>query len=78
MRINIYEAKTRLSSLVELAATGKEVVIAKAGRPVARLVPFASAAGSRSGVRLGGLTRKRLKLSRDFHAPTTTEDLLGT
>ena len=35
---NIYEAKTHLSSLIEKAATGEEVVIARAGKPVARLI----------------------------------------
>lgn len=37
--VNIYEAKTQLSSLVERAANGEEIVIAKAGKPKARLVP---------------------------------------
>lgn len=39
--INIHEAKTHLSRLVEQAAAGEEIVIAKAGRPVARLMPLA-------------------------------------
>lgn len=39
--INLYEAKTHLSELVERAAAGEEIVIAKAGRPLARLVPLA-------------------------------------
>jgi prevent-host-death family protein len=39
--INIYDAKTQLSALVERAAAGEEIVIAKAGKPVARLVPLA-------------------------------------
>ena len=38
--VNMHEAKTHLSRLVERAAKGEEVVIAKAGRPVARLVPY--------------------------------------
>jgi len=42
--VNIHEAKTHLSRLVEQAAAGVEIVIAKAGRPVARLVPFTYAA----------------------------------
>ena len=37
---NLYEAKTHLSRLVERAAAGEEIVIAKAGRPLARLVPL--------------------------------------
>lgn len=38
--VNLCEAKTRLSSLVEQAAAGHEVVIAKAGRPLVRMVPY--------------------------------------
>ncbi|HKY24694.1 MAG TPA: type II toxin-antitoxin system Phd/YefM family antitoxin [Gaiella sp.] len=38
--VNMHEAKTQLSKLVERAAQGEDVVIAKAGRPVARLVPY--------------------------------------
>ena len=37
-QVNLYEAKTQLSSLVERAAKGEEIVIAKAGKPMARLV----------------------------------------
>ncbi|HEV7672411.1 MAG TPA: type II toxin-antitoxin system prevent-host-death family antitoxin [Thermoanaerobaculia bacterium] len=37
---NLYEAKTGLSSLVDRAAEGEEIVIAKAGKPLAKLVPF--------------------------------------
>jgi prevent-host-death family protein len=38
--LNIYEAKTHLSALVEQAAQGEEIVIAKAGKPMAKLVPL--------------------------------------
>ncbi len=37
--VNLYQAKTHLSQLVERAAAGEEIIIAKAGRPVARLMP---------------------------------------
>ena len=40
-QVNLYEAKTQLSSLVERAAKGEEIVIAKAGKPMARLIPIA-------------------------------------
>ena len=40
-RVNLYEAKTTLSRLVEAAAAGEEVIICKAGKPKARLVPLA-------------------------------------
>jgi prevent-host-death family protein len=39
LQVNLYEAKTQLSSLVERAAKGEAIVIAKAGKPIARLVP---------------------------------------
>ena len=38
--VNLYEAKTNLSKLVERAAAGEEIIIAKAGHPLARLVPI--------------------------------------
>jgi prevent-host-death family protein len=40
VQVNIYEAKTRLSQLVDQAAAGEEVIIARNGRPVAQLVPL--------------------------------------
>lgn len=45
MRLNILEAKNRLSELVRAARAGKEVVIAKNGKPMVRLVPIAASAG---------------------------------
>ena len=50
--INIHEAKTHLSRLVERVQAGEEIIIAKAGRPPARLVPIE---GTRMPVRIGGL-----------------------
>ena len=50
--INIHEAKTHLSRLVERVQAGEEIVIAKAGRPAARLVPIEGAA---KPVKIGGL-----------------------
>jgi len=41
MEVNIHEAKTHLSRLLERVAMGEEVIIAKAGKPVAKLVPVA-------------------------------------
>ncbi len=77
MLVNIYEAKSTLSALLDKAQAGEEVVIARAGTPIARLIPIGPAAGTRSGVRFGGLKAKALKLSRDFHAPLADDDLLG-
>jgi prevent-host-death family protein len=50
-QVNLYEAKTRLSELVEEAASGAEIVIAKNGKPKARLVPVGVPA---TGKRVGG------------------------
>ncbi len=50
--INIHEAKTHLSRLIERVEAGEEFVIARAGRPAARLVPLEAASGS---VKTGGL-----------------------
>ena len=75
MLVNIYDAKTNLSALLDRAVAGEEIVIARAGKPLARLMPV-TAAASKSGVRLGGLKRARLNLAADFHDPLTDDDLL--
>ena len=77
MLVNIYQAKSQLSALLEMAQAGEEVVIARAGKPVARLTPIVPTADSRSGVRFGGIKPARLKLSDDFHAPLTDDELLN-
>jgi prevent-host-death family protein len=77
MVVNIYEAKTKLSALLERAQAGEEVVIARAGKPIARLAPIAPAPATRSGVRFGALKGAKLKIAADFHAPMRDEDLLG-
>lgn len=64
-KVNIHAAKTRLSQLVEEAAGGREIVIARAGRPVARLVPLAKAGRPRKL----GLLAGKLKVPADFDAP---------
>jgi len=51
--VNIHEAKTHLSRLVDRAAQGEEFVIAKAGKPLVKVVPLDAA--TRQGVRLGFL-----------------------
>lgn len=76
MQVNIHEAKARLSSLLEMAVAGEDVVIARAGKPVARLTPL-HPARTKSGVRIGGLKGARIGISPDFHAPLTDEDLIG-
>lgn len=69
--VNIHEAKTHLSRLLARVSKGEEIVIAKAGRPVARLVPLANAIVRRAPGSAAGLVR----ISDDFDAPLP-EDLL--
>jgi prevent-host-death family protein len=63
--VNLYEAKTHLSDLVERAARGEEIVIAKAGQPRARLVPI----GRRRSPRKPGAWKGRVRIAADFDAP---------
>lgn len=60
--INIHEAKTHLSRLVDRAAAGEEIVIARAGVPVARLVPLTPPATPRRP----GAWRGRVRIAADF------------
>ncbi|GAB4262328.1 MAG: hypothetical protein Kow00122_18820 [Thermoleophilia bacterium] len=71
--VNIYEAKTQLSRLVARAAAGEEIVIARSGKPVARLCPLAPAGCT---IRFGVLGR-RIQLADDFDAPLPAEVLAG-
>lgn len=63
--VNLYDAKTHLSQLVERAAAGEEIIIAKAGRPMARLVPLAR----RTAPRILGTLRDQVRIGDDFDAP---------
>ena len=63
--INIHQAKTQLSRLIERVNAGEEIVIAKAGRPVARLVPVGASAVPRTP----GLMKGRIRVGKDFDAP---------
>ena len=60
--VNIHDAKTHFSRLVERAEAGEEIVIARAGRPVARLTPLRS----RTQPREPGLWRGRVRIAPDF------------
>ena len=64
MQLNLYDAKTRLSELVEAASHGETVVIAKAGRPLAKLGPVET---SRRPLRLG-LMKGAIRIGKDFDA----------
>jgi prevent-host-death family protein len=71
--VNIHQAKTHLSRLVERAEAGEEIVIARSGRPVARLVPYARPEQRRNFGRMHGLIR----ISDDFDAPLPNDLLAG-
>jgi len=67
--VNIYEAKTRFSKLLKRVQLGEEIVIAKAGKPIARLSPFATPAL----VRRAGSAKGMITISADFDAPLPQE-----
>ena len=64
IQVNVHEAKTHLSRLLMRVAAGEEVLIAKAGKPVARLVPWRE--GTKN--RVAGLDRGVFRVPEDFDA----------
>jgi prevent-host-death family protein len=71
--VDLYDAKTHLSELVDRAAEGEEIIIAKAGTPKARLVPLNKPAKPRQP----GAWRGRVRVARDFDAPLPDTVLEG-
>lgn len=69
--VNVHEAKTHLSKLLARVSGGEEVIIAKAGKPVARLVPIES----RPPRRLAGSAAGKVIIAPDFHAPLPEDEL---
>jgi prevent-host-death family protein len=67
--VNLHAAKTHLSRLVDEAAAGEEIVIAKAGKPMVRLVPVAPKR-RRTGF---GADKGQIWISDDFDAPLPDE-----
>lgn len=72
MRINIHAAKTQLSQLVDRAAAGEEIIIARNGRPVARLGPLRASAEPRKL----GILKGQIEIRDDFDGPLSP-DLLA-
>ena len=66
MEVNIHEAKTHLSRLLARVAGGEEITIAKAGVPVARLVPVESSPNRRPL----GIDKDVIWIADDFDAPS--------
>lgn len=71
--VNIHDAKTHLSRLVEQAFAGKEIIIAKAGKPMARLVPLAPVVKPKKL----GLLQGAIGIAPDFDAPLPTDFLIS-
>ncbi|HEX7835999.1 MAG TPA: type II toxin-antitoxin system Phd/YefM family antitoxin [Kofleriaceae bacterium] len=69
--INIHEAKTHLSKIVDEVAAGREVIIAKAGKPMARLAPLARAPRPKKL----GLLKGKFKVPDDFNKPLDDAEL---
>ncbi len=64
LNYNIHEAKTNLSSLIQKVESGEDVVIMRAGKPVARLMPY-----TKSEPRQLGMFKGKIKIPEDFDAP---------
>ena len=64
MQVNLHDAKTHLSRYVDQALAGEEVVIARAGKPLVRLIPFES----QPAPRLGGFLKGQAILTADLKA----------
>ena len=62
---NIHESKTHFSRLIEKVLNGEEVIIAKAGKPVARISPIIDD----TSPRVFGLDKGKVKIASDFDAP---------
>lgn len=66
--VNIYEAKTHFSKLVDSVIHGDEIIIALAGKPVAKLGPI-----SKKPQRKFGVLKGKIKIAKDFDAPLPDE-----
>jgi prevent-host-death family protein len=71
--VNIHEAKTHLSRLLIRVMGGEVIIIAKAGKPVARLIPYQELLADREP----GTAEGEIVISSDFHKPLPKEILQG-
>lgn len=71
MQINIHEAKTHFSKIINQVLKGQEVVIARDGKPLVMLVPYSPEENQRRGGQLKGL----IEISDDFDAPLPADIL---
>ena len=70
--VNMHQAKTHFSKLVDAVLHGNEILIARAGKPVAKLGPINKKPGRRFGVLKG-----KIKIAKDFDAPLPDEYIAG-
>ena len=73
VQVNLSDAKSKLSELINKVIAGEEVIIAKSGKPVAKLVPFTKPAQNRKP----GSAKGKLIISDDFDAPLPDDILKG-
>ena len=73
VQVNIYEAKSKLSKLINQVIAGEEVIVAKSGKPVARIIPFEKPTQNRKP----GSAKGKLIISDDFDAPLPDDILQG-
>ena len=73
MEVNMHEAKSQLSKLVERVNSGEEIVISRRGRPVARLIPYESKQSRVDG--LVGCMKDRIVLHEGWDAPLSAEEI---
>jgi len=67
--VNVHQAKTHFSKLLERVRRGEEIIVAKAGKPVAKLVPLAQGVVRRAP----GSARGKIAIAEDFDAPLPDE-----
>jgi len=68
--VNIHEAKTHFSKLLARVSAGEEIVIARAGKPVARLAPIVPAALKK---RVPGIDKGKIWMAKDFNVMSKRE-----
>ena len=73
IQVNIYEAKSKLSKLINQVIAGEEVIVAKSGKPVAKIVPFEKPIQNRKP----GSAKGKLIISNDFDSPLPDDILKG-
>ncbi|MDP2308537.1 MAG: type II toxin-antitoxin system Phd/YefM family antitoxin [Pseudomonadota bacterium] len=74
VQVNVHDAKTQFSALLDRVLAGEEIIIAKAGTPVARLTPLLPGTGR---ARVPGSRVGRMRMAADFDEPLPEDFLSG-